>query len=169
MATAKGASKEAIKNRAMQVLKRKKMYEQQRDQLAQQQFNMDQTSFTIESLKDTQETVKTMKEAAKSLKTEYKKINVSKVEDLQDDLADLMEDAAEIQEVMGRSYGVPDGVDEADLDAELAALDDEFEVETAEAPSYLQDTEIPSAPNGAISSGAESVAAPSPAKHATAL
>ena len=41
------------------VLKRKKMYEQQRDQLSQQAFNIEQTSFTIENLKDTQTTVET--------------------------------------------------------------------------------------------------------------
>ena len=155
----------------MQTLKKKKMYEQQRDQLGQQQFNMDQTSFTIESLKDTQTTVQTMKEATKTLKAEYKKINVSQVEDLQDEMQDLMEDAAEIQEVMGRAYGVPDGIDEADLDAELEALGDDFEVETAEAPSYLQDTEIPSAPSGAISAKAEASAVDEKGfpKQATAL
>jgi hypothetical protein len=40
--------------RAMDTLKRKKMYESQRDQLAGQQFNIEQTSFTIDSIKDTQ-------------------------------------------------------------------------------------------------------------------
>ena len=38
-------------------------------------------------------------------------------------MEDLLEDANEIQEVLGRSYGVPD-VDEEDLEAELDALDD---------------------------------------------
>jgi hypothetical protein len=34
-----------------QVLKRKKMYEQQRDQLAAQSFNVDQTNFALDSVK----------------------------------------------------------------------------------------------------------------------
>lgn len=32
-------------------------------------------------------------------------------------MEDLLEQANEIQEMMGRSYGVPDEVDEADLEA----------------------------------------------------
>jgi charged multivesicular body protein 5 len=38
----------------MDTLKRKKMYESQRDQLAGQQFNIEQTSFTVDSIRDTQ-------------------------------------------------------------------------------------------------------------------
>lgn len=41
----------------METLKRKKMYEGQRDQMAGQQFNIEQTSFAIDSIKDTATTV----------------------------------------------------------------------------------------------------------------
>lgn len=34
-----------------------------------------------------------------------------------DDMADLLEQANEIQESLGRSYAVPDEIDEADLEA----------------------------------------------------
>lgn len=37
-----GAGKNAIKQKALRVLKQKKMYEGQRDQLMQQSFNMEQ-------------------------------------------------------------------------------------------------------------------------------
>ena len=37
-----------------------------------------------------------------------------------------MLDANEIQEVMGRNYGISDDIDEADLEAELDALGDDF-------------------------------------------
>ena len=62
-----------------------------------------------------------------------------------------MLDAEEVNEVMGRAYGLPDDIDEGDLDAELAALDeDEFAVEEhEEVPAYLQATAMPSAPSGA--------------------
>jgi charged multivesicular body protein 5 len=77
-----------------------------------------------------------------------------KIEDLQDDLADLMLDADEVNEVMGRAYGLPDDVYEEDLDAELAALDeDEFAVEEhEEVPDYLKASEMPSAPSAAPAS-----------------
>ena len=70
------------------------------------------------------------------MKKEYKKINIDKVEDLQvslcssfnvlpklqDEMEDMMLEANEIQEVMSRSYGINDDIDEAELEAEFDAL-----------------------------------------------
>lgn len=56
-------------------------------------------------------------------------------------MEDLIEQANEIQESLGRSYGVPDEVDEADLQAELDALGlDDEPIAEGETPSYLQDS-----------------------------
>lgn len=41
----------------LQILKQKRLYEGQRDQLYQQQFNVEQTRFTVDSVKDTVSTV----------------------------------------------------------------------------------------------------------------
>jgi charged multivesicular body protein 5 len=58
-------------------------------------------------------------------------------------MEDLMEMANEVQETMGRSYGLPDDLDEDDLEAglvililELDALQDEVLLEESE-PTYL--------------------------------
>jgi charged multivesicular body protein 5 len=75
-----------IKRRAMEVLKRKRMYEQQRDSISNQQFNIDQTAFAINTVKDTQTTVAAMKVAAKTLKFENKKIDINDLENMQDDM-----------------------------------------------------------------------------------
>jgi len=122
-----------LKQKALKVLKQKKMYEQQRDTMANQQFNMEQTNFGIQSVKDSLTTVNAMKSANVSLKQELKKIDIDDVENMQDDLSDLLQDNNEIQEALGRSYGVGE-VDETELEDELAALGDELEFET---PSYL--------------------------------
>jgi charged multivesicular body protein 5 len=121
-----GPAQNRIKQKAMQTLKQKKMYEQQREVLSNQQWNMDQLQFTTETTKATIEQVNVMKESAKVLKKEMKKMDISSIEDLQDELADLYEDSNEIQEIMGRAYGVPEDIDEDDLEAELAALGDEM-------------------------------------------
>lgn len=42
---------------------------------------------------------------------------------------DLLEDVGEISDILGRSYGSPDGIEEEDLDAELACLEDEWAAE----------------------------------------
>ncbi|KAJ3130766.1 hypothetical protein HK101_004947 [Irineochytrium annulatum] len=144
-----GAAKESVKQKAMRVLKQKKMYEGQRDQLMQQSFNMEQASMTTENLKNTLVTVDAMKSANKELRTQYKKINVDKIEKIQDEMEDLLEQANDIQETLGRSYALPDDLDEADLDAELEALEDDFNEEEEEVPSYLQEEpELPNALTG---------------------
>ena len=39
------------------------------------------------------------------------------MQDLQDDMEDMLELAGEVQETLGRAYGLPDDVDEEDLEA----------------------------------------------------
>ena len=148
------AAKQAVQKRAMEVLKRKKMYENQRDMVAGQQFNIDQASFGIESAKANVQTIAAMKGANQELKRTMKKdLNIDDVEDLADDMAEMMEDFNEINEALGRNFATPDDIDEADLDAELELLEDEmFDEENAEAldatPSYLQTNEMPETPTG---------------------
>nr|CAG4645836.1 EOG090X0EA1 [Lynceus sp. MCZ IZ 141354] len=140
-----GPAKNAIKQKALRVLKQRKMYEQQAGNLRQQAFNMEQANYTTQTLKDTQSTVTAMQMGLKEMKKEFKKINIDKIEDVQDELADMLEQADEVQEALGRSYGVPD-IDEDELDAELEALGDELVAD--EDTSYLDDAmKAPSAPD----------------------
>lgn len=134
-----------IKQKAMQVLKQKKMYESQKDMLMQQSFNMEQTNFATENLKNTVTTMETMKNASKQIKKEFKNIKIDKIEDLHDDLSEMLEQANEIQEVMSRSYGMPEDIDEQDLEAELEALGEDS-LFADEMPEYLNEnsTTVPS-------------------------
>jgi charged multivesicular body protein 5 len=135
-----GPAKNALQQRALRVLKQRKMYEKQRDVAYQQQFNIDQTKFAQESLKETATTVKAMKSAQKELAKGIKEVNISEVEDLHDDMSDLLEDNDEIQEILGRQYGVPEAVDEDELLDELNALEDEIAQEESveETPAYIK-------------------------------
>jgi charged multivesicular body protein 5 len=148
------AAKKQIQKRAMEVLKRKKMYEQQRDAASGQQFNIDQASFGLESAKASIETVAAMKYANSELKSTMKQhLNIDDVDDIAEDMAELMEDFNEINEALGRNFATPDDLDEADLDAELEMLGDELgdemeELEGDSTPSYLlpaQPSDIPGA------------------------
>ncbi|CAL5221272.1 g3432 [Coccomyxa viridis] len=164
--TRPGPAQDAAKRRALSVLKQKKLYENQREQLYNQQFNMEETSFALESIKDTAQTVQAMKAAGSELKTAFKKsdLDINSIEKLQDEMADLMDMHNELQDVMGQSFGVPDDIDEDDLMGELDALEDELaqEAENPTAsgvPSYLQETELPEAPAGAHAARPQAVAA----------
>lgn len=141
-----GPAKNMVKQKALRVLKQKRMYEQQRDNLAQQSFNMEQANYTIQSLKDTKTTVDAMKLGVKEMKKAYKQVKIDQIEDLQDQLEDMMEDANEIQEALSRSYGTPE-LDEDDLEAELDALGDELLAD--EDSSYLDEAAAaPAIPEG---------------------
>ncbi|KAL6764731.1 Snf7 family [Haematococcus lacustris] len=91
--TRPGPAQDAIKRRALQVLKQKKLYEGQRDQLYQQQFNMEQTRFTVDSIKDTITTVQALSIANKEMKSTMKKnkeLDLNYIDKLQDDMFDMM-------------------------------------------------------------------------------
>ena len=69
-----------VKQRAMRVLKQKKLYENQLEGLRNQSFNMEQANFTTQMLKDTKTTVDAMKGGLKDMKKYYKKVDIGKIE-----------------------------------------------------------------------------------------
>ncbi|MBA0866479.1 hypothetical protein Goshw_021434 [Gossypium schwendimanii] len=113
--TRPGPAQEALKSRAMRVLKQKRMYEGQRDMLYNQTFNLDQVSFASEGLKDAQQTMTALKSANKELKGMMKTVKIQDIDNLQDEMMDMMDMSNEIQETLGRSYNVPDDIDEDEL------------------------------------------------------
>ncbi|CAN6445492.1 unnamed protein product [Victoria cruziana] len=113
--TRPGPAQDAVKARAMRVLKQKRMYEGQRDMLYNQTFNLDQVSFAAEGLKDAQQTMSALKSANKELKGMMKTVKIQDIDSLQDEMMDLMDVSTEIQETLGRSYNVPDDIDEEEL------------------------------------------------------
>ncbi|KAI3783649.1 hypothetical protein L1987_42735 [Smallanthus sonchifolius] len=157
--TRPGPAQEAVKARAMRILKQKRMYEGQRDMLYNQTFNLDQVAFASEGIKDAQQTMSALKSANKELKGMMKTVKIQEIDNLQDDMMDLMEVSNEIQESLGRTYNVPDDIDEEDLMGELDALEADMGLETEGegVPSYLQpdnepdyddELNLPSAPSG---------------------
>ena len=69
-----------VKQRALRVLKQKRMYENQLEGLRNQSFNMEQANFATQQLKDTKTTVDAMKLGVKEMKKEYKKVDIGKIE-----------------------------------------------------------------------------------------
>jgi hypothetical protein len=142
----------------MAVLRQKKQYEQQRDQLYTQQYNVDSVSYTMESMKDNVQTVQAMQAGAvqmKKLMKDNKELQVDNVYKVMDEMADLNADFEEVTEAMA-SYSVPLDIDESDLMAELDALPDEDLLTEGAGtaggvPAYLQDVGdlgLPEAPSG---------------------
>ena len=74
-----------------------------------------------------------------------KTVKIQDIDNLQDEMMDLMDVSNEIQETLGRSYNVPDDIDEDDLMGELDALELDMgnETEADGVPSYLQPDKEP--------------------------
>lgn len=153
MSSRKPAVKKQLQQRAMEVLKRKRMYEHQRENIINQQCNIEQTKFQIESAQVTMSTASAMMAARNNLRsTMHRDLDVNDIHDLTDGMAELMEDLDEVNFALGQNnFSTPHYIDEADLDAELdmLGLDSEFADEEEERvhshtrPSYL----LPSQPN----------------------
>ena len=145
----------------LQVLRQKKLYEGQREQLYNQQYNVDSAAFTMQSMQDNVQVVQAMQAGAAqmaAMKKKHKELDVDEIWKTMDKLEDMRADFEEVQDAMG-SYNLPDGVDEADLDAELDALGDEVLLEgpaAGELPAYLQGAPeaLPEAPTGAAAAPA---------------
>eukprot|EP00887_Chlorella_sp_A99_P000655 scaffold5.g655.t1 len=169
-----GPAQEAAKRRALTVLKQKRLYEQQRDQLYNQQYTIEQTSFAVQSMQDSVHTVQArglegpwgmvvewrqhqrlaMAAAGKELKgvMKQKDMRLENIDKLRDEMEDLMDMQSEIQMTLGTAFGVPEDIDEEELMGELDALEDELAAEPQTAggmPAYMQDVELPEVPQGA--------------------
>ena len=122
-----GASKQRLKKRAMMVLKRRKMIDQQYGQVMNQSFNIEQTSHAIRNAMDTKEHIAAMKGARDELQKFQKEMDLNEVEDLYDDMDEVLMDQEEVQEIMGRNFGNVEEIDEDELMDELDGLDSDIE------------------------------------------
>ena len=116
------------------------------EQVESRKFGLESVKTASDDVKMTMAQIDTMKATNKALKQQYGKINIDKIESLQDEMADLMDVGREINDSLANAYGVPQDVDEEELDAELDALGDEMlherELGIGETPGFLQD-EVP--------------------------
>ena len=150
------AQQNTLKQKALTLLNRKKMYQKQVDMISGSAFNLENISMTMDSMKIAKETMATTTAALTTMQKEFKSVDVIKMETLADDMADLMADTNEINELLARPYDTYDAMDESELDAQLAGLEDELAasepLETTAAPAAADTT--------SISAGAEINTAP---------
>ena len=78
------------------MLKQKRLYESQREQLYNQQFNIEQTTFAVQSMQDSVQTVQAMQAAGKELRQVMKTsdLKIDNIYKMQDDMEDLLVRAA---------------------------------------------------------------------------
>jgi charged multivesicular body protein 5 len=144
------AQQASLKQRALQILKKKKTYEGMLSGTEARQMNLEQMTYAIDMAKEVKDTVAVMKATSGTLRTEIGAMDFGELEDLQDDMSDMMADANEINELLSRPYDSYNDVDEADLDAALEGLEAEVamgEISGVEAPeATVAEAPAPAAP-----------------------
>jgi charged multivesicular body protein 4 len=104
-------------------LKRKKMYEQQREHTRGARFNLETQLLAIENANVNMETLKAMKAGSQTMKTMHGEMDVDKVDATMDDIREQMDLANEINAAISTPLGMDYGVDEDELNEELEQLE----------------------------------------------
>ena len=122
---AKEFNRQKNKRAALQCLKKKKLYEQQIDNLTNHQLKLEEQVITLEESRTTQETFSALKSGAGAMKQIQKETNIDEGDKVMDDINEQSEKMRQVQEALGQPVGYAADLDEDELDAELAELEAE--------------------------------------------
>ncbi|GLT32242.1 hypothetical protein SLA2020_069210 [Shorea laevis] len=120
---AKVAAQGGRKKVAIQCLKKKKLYEQQIEQLGNFQLRIHDQMIMLEGTKATTETVDALRTGAAAMKAVQKAMNVDDVDKTMDEINEQTENMKQIQEALSTPIGAVADFDEDELEAELEELE----------------------------------------------
>nr|XP_043634921.1 vacuolar protein sorting-associated protein 32 homolog 2-like [Erigeron canadensis]XP_043634927.1 vacuolar protein sorting-associated protein 32 homolog 2-like [Erigeron canadensis] len=110
------------KRAAIQCLKRKRLYEEQVQQLGNFQLRIHDQMIMLEGAKATTETVDALRTGAQAMKAMQKAVNIDDVDKTMDEINEQTENMKQIQEALSTPIG-PIDFDEDELEAELEELE----------------------------------------------
>ncbi|KAH0645127.1 hypothetical protein KY284_033011 [Solanum tuberosum] len=111
------------KRAAIQCLKRKRLYEQQIEQLGNFQLRIHDQMIMLEGAKATTETVDALRTGAAAMKAMQKATNIDDVDKTMDEINEQTENMKLIQEALSTPIGSAADFDEDELEAELEELE----------------------------------------------
>uniref|UniRef100_A0A251VHJ0 Putative snf7 family n=1 Tax=Helianthus annuus TaxID=4232 RepID=A0A251VHJ0_HELAN len=100
------------KRAAIQCLKRKRLYEQQVEQLGNFQLRIHDQMIMLEGAKATTETVDALRTGAKAMKAMQKAVNIDDVDKTMDEINEQTENMKQIQEALSAPIGAAADFDE---------------------------------------------------------
>ncbi|KAG6589968.1 Vacuolar protein sorting-associated protein 32-like 1, partial [Cucurbita argyrosperma subsp. sororia] len=120
---AKDYTRAKNKRAAIQCLKRKRLYEQQIEQLGNFQLRIHDQMILLEGAKATTETVDALRTGAAAMKAMQKATNIDDVDKTMDEINEQTENMKQIQEALSNPIGAAADFDEDELEAELEELE----------------------------------------------
>jgi charged multivesicular body protein 5 len=124
----RGAEQKFVKQRLLNLLKKRKMYEGQVGHYYSAQNNLDNIAFTNENIQNTIDMAVTLKESNQVQQQAMKNIDMDEMADLADQQREMQMDVQMMNEEMNRNYD--NDFDEDDLDDELAELENDMKLQT---------------------------------------
>lgn len=115
----------ANKNAALMALKRRRIYESQRDHVRGARFNLETQILTIENAHINLETLQAMKAGSTAMRSIHGEMDVDRVDDVMDEVREQMDLANEISTAISNPLGVDSLVDDEELEAELERFEQE--------------------------------------------
>jgi charged multivesicular body protein 4 len=123
LASAREANRQGNKRRALQHLKKKKLYEAQLDALATSQLKLQEQVIMLEGSKATSETYGALRSGADAMRRMVKETKIEDVDATMDAISEQTEQMRQVQEALGQPVGFAAELDEDELEEELAELD----------------------------------------------
>ncbi|KAE8687543.1 Vacuolar protein sorting-associated protein 32-like protein 1 [Hibiscus syriacus] len=120
---AKEFAKVRNKRVAIQCLKRKRLYEQQIEQLGNFQLRVHDQMIMLEGAKATTETIDALGTGAAAMKAMQKATNIDDVDKTMDEINEQTKNMKQIQEALSAPIGAAADFDEDELEAELEELE----------------------------------------------
>ncbi|KAF3454217.1 hypothetical protein FNV43_RR04664 [Rhamnella rubrinervis] len=120
---AKEHTRNKNKKSAIQCLKRKRLYEQQIEQLGNFQLRIHDQMIMLEGAKATTETVDALRTGASAMKAMQKATNIDDVDKTMDEINEQTENMKQIQEALSAPIGAAADFDDDELEAELEELE----------------------------------------------
>ncbi|XP_019175818.1 PREDICTED: vacuolar protein sorting-associated protein 32 homolog 2-like isoform X1 [Ipomoea nil] len=117
-------NKRVLLDSAIQCLKRKRLYEQQIEQLGNFQLRIHDQMIMLEGAKATTETVDALRTGAAAMKSMQKATNIDDVDKTMDEINEQTENMKQIQEALATPIGAAADFDEDELEAELEELEE---------------------------------------------
>lgn len=134
-----GPSKTALKQKALNLLRRKKLYETQRNSVQSRSYNVESTGMMIESMRDTKLMYSSMVAAKRQMAVGMKGLDVENFERVLEDLSEFREMQTEVEQSLNE-FSMAD-VDETALNDELDQL--QYEDYVLGEPTSLAASEPP--------------------------
>ena len=125
--SSRGSEQKYVKQRLLQLLKKKKMYEGQMGHYYNSQNALDNVAFTNENISNTLEMCQVLKESNDIQQKQMKNIDMDEMADIMDAQREMQMDAEMMNNEMN-AY-MDNDYDEDDLDMELAEIENDVQLQ----------------------------------------